>query len=190
MKGVEYLIKALPLIVEVFPQATLTIIGDGPDKGNLLDQAKALQIEKHVQFVGWVENKDLITYYEKASIVVVPSAWAEAFGLVTLEAMSAGRPVIGTRVGGIPEVIDDGVNGYLVEPKNPEQIAEKALKLLSEEELLKELGRNARKKAETFSIEKYVENLIKLYEQVIIKYKREKQGKWAVVAARTIDSNK
>ena len=190
MKGVEYLIKALPLIVEVFPQTTLTIIGDGPDKGNLLDQAKALQIEKHVQFVGWVENKDLITYYEKASIVVVPSAWAEAFGLVTLEAMSAGRPVIGTRVGGIPEVIDDGVNGYLVEPKNPEQIAEKALKLLSEEELLKELGRNARKKAETFSIEKYVENLIKLYEQVIIKYKREKQGKWAVVAARTIDSNK
>jgi len=79
--------------------------------------------------------------------------------------------VIGTNVGGIPEIIDDGVNGYLVESENPEQIAEKVIKLFSEEKLLKELGRNARKKAEEFSIEKHVDNLEKIYEEVMKKYK-------------------
>ena len=79
--------------------------------------------------------------------------------------------MIGTNVGGIPEIIDDGVNGYLVEPKNPEQLAEKVIKLFSEEKLLKELGRNARKKAEEFSIEKHVDNLEKIYKEVMKKYK-------------------
>jgi glycosyltransferase involved in cell wall biosynthesis len=79
--------------------------------------------------------------------------------------------VIGTNVGGIPEMIDDGVNGYLVEPEDPEQIAEKVVNIFSEEKILKELGRNARKKAEGFSIEKHVAKLEKVYKEVVNKYK-------------------
>jgi glycosyltransferase involved in cell wall biosynthesis len=171
IKGIEFLIQAIALIIKVVPQTTLTIIGEGSHKTDLFNLTKRLHLEKYIQFIGWVENKDLDTYYEKASIVVVPSADIEVFGLVILEAMSMGRPVIGTNVGGIPEIIDDGINGYLVEPKNPEQIAVKVIKLFSEGDLLTALGRNARKKAEEFRIEKHVDNLEKIYEEVMNKYK-------------------
>jgi len=103
--------------------------------------------------------------------VVIPSILPENFGLVILEAMGAGRPVIGTNVGGISEIIVDGVNGYLVEPQNPEQIAEKAIKLFSDEDVLKAFGKNARTKAEEFSLEKYAINLVHIYEQVMSTYK-------------------
>ena len=172
-KGIEFLIQAIAVVIKAFPQTTLTIIGEGSHKADLFNLTKYLQLEEHIQFIGWVENKDLDTYYEKASLVVVPSIWVETFGLVILEAMSAGRPVIGTNVGGIPEIIDDGVNGYLVEPENPEQIAEKVIQLFAEEKLLTELGRNARRKAEEFSVEKHLENLEKIYAEVIKKYKRQ-----------------
>lgn len=155
----------------MFPQTTLTIIGDGRNKNDLFDLTKKLQMEKYIQFRGWVDHKDLDTYYEKASIVVIPSVVPENFPTVCNEAMSAGRPVVGTNVGGIPEIIDDGVNGYLVEPEKPEQIAEKVIKLFSEEKLLKEFGRNARERAEEFSIEKHLEKLDKIYEEIISKYK-------------------
>lgn len=177
VKGIEFLIKALSLIIKVFPQTTMTIIGDGLNKTDLLNLIKNLQIEKYVQFRGWVENKDIDAYYEKASIVVIPSVWPENFPTVCNEAMSVGRPVIGTNIGGIPEMIDDGVNGYLVEPQNPEQIAEKVIKLFSEEKLLEELGRNARKKAEEFRIEKYVEKVEKVYEEMVMKYKQQNYPK-------------
>lgn len=170
IKGGEFLIQAIPFIIKAFPQTTLTIIGDGGNKSDLCHLTKKLQLEKQVQFRGWVEHKELDTYYEKASIVIIPSIGPENFPTVCNEAMSAGRPVIGTNLGGIPEIIDDGVNGYLVEPENPEQIAEKVIKLFSEENLLKDLGRNARKKAEEFSIRKYMDNLEKIYEEVIKKY--------------------
>jgi glycosyltransferase involved in cell wall biosynthesis len=171
VKGVEFLIKAIPLIIKVFPQSTLTIIGDGRDKTDLLNLTKKLQLEKYIQFIGWVEHKDIHTYYKKTSIVVIPSVWPENFPTVCNEAMSIGRPVIGTNVGGIPEIIDDGVNGYIVEPENPEQIAQNVIKLFLEENLLKGLGRNARKKAEEFSIERHLENLEKVYEEIMNKYK-------------------
>jgi len=173
IKGVEFLIQAMSIIIKAFPQTTLTIVGEGSQKINLFNLTQKLRLEEHIRFIGWVENKDLDTYYEKASLVVVPSISVEAFGLVILEAMSAGRPVIGTNVGGIPELIEEGVNGYLVAPGNPEQIADKVIKLFAEEKLLTELGRNARRKAEEFSAEKHLENLEKIYAEVIKKYKRQ-----------------
>jgi glycosyltransferase involved in cell wall biosynthesis len=169
-KGIEFVIQAMPFIIDQFPQATLTILGDGSYKSELLNLTKRLHLENRIRFVGWVDHSEIDAYYAKASIVLVPSVWVEIFGLVILEAMSAGRPVIGTRIGGIPEIIDDGVNGYLVEPQNPQQIAEKVLQLFLDEELLITLGRNARQKAETFSVEKHVDILEKVYAKIISKY--------------------
>ncbi len=173
IKGVEFLIQAIPFIIKVFPQTTLTIVGEGSHQADLFKLTQKLRLEEHIRFIGWVDNKDLDTYYEKASLVVVPSIWAETFGLVILEAMSAGRPVIGTNVGGIPELIEEGVNGYLVAPGNPAQIAEKVIKLFAQEKLLTELGRNARRKAEEFRVENHLEHLEKIYAELIKKYKRQ-----------------
>ena len=170
MKGVEFLIQAILSIIKVFPQTTLTIVGDGRYKADLFNLTQTLQLEKYIQFKGWIEHKELATYYEKASIVVIPSVVPENFPTVCNEAMSAGRSVIGTNVGGIPEIIDDGVNGYLVEPENPDQIAEKVIKLFSEENLLKVFGVNARKQAEEFCIEKYGDELEEIYGDIMKKY--------------------
>jgi glycosyltransferase involved in cell wall biosynthesis len=174
VKGVEFLIQAMTLIRDVFPQVTLTIIGDGSYKSELLNLTKRLHLENRIRLVGWVDHSEIDAYYEKASIVIIPSVWPENFPTVCNEAMSVGRPVIGTRIGGIPEIIDDGINGYLVEPKNPEQIAEKVIKLFAESTLLITMGRNARKKAEQFSIEKYAKKIGKIYEEIIRKNKNSK----------------
>ena len=79
IKGIEFLIKAIPFITKIFPQTSLTIIGEGQNKENLLNLTKDLHLEKRVHFRGWVKNKDLDTYYEKTSIVVIPSVLPEKF---------------------------------------------------------------------------------------------------------------
>lgn len=171
IKGAEFLIRAVSLIIKVFPQTTLTIIGEGVDKDDLVNLTTELQLTNHVHFTGWVDNEKLDPYYEAANIVVVPSICPDNFPTVCTEALSGGRPVIGTNMGGIPEIIDDGINGYIVEAASPEQIAEKVIHLFQDEELMKELGRNARKKAEELSIEKHVARLEKIYADVTNKYR-------------------
>lgn len=170
-KGVEYLLKAMLLIIEKFPTAHLNIVGDGEEKNNLEKLTKKLKLEKYVTFSGRIPNKKIGEYYKKATIVVIPSICPESFSLVGLEAMSAGRSVIGTCLGAIPEWLDEGITGYLVKAKNPKQIAEKATQLFSDRKLIEQMGKNTRKKAEQFSIEKHANKIEKIYLKVIKKYK-------------------
>src|SRR5262249_9952519 len=93
IKGVEFLIQAIPFIIKAFPKTTLTTVGDGGNKSDLCGLTKKLQLEQYVHFRGWVEHKELDSYYEKASIVVIPSVVPENFPTVCNEAMSAGTPV-------------------------------------------------------------------------------------------------
>lgn len=170
-KGIDFLLRAMPLIIRESPMVHLNIIGDGPEKEKLKKVAKELGIESNVFFVGWISNNGLEKYYKESTIVAVPSTLDEAFGLVGIEAMSVGRPVIASRVGGIPEWLEDGKTGFLVDPGKPEQIAEKVIQLLLDRKLLEQMGKNARKKAEQFSIERHVEKIEEVYEELIEKYK-------------------
>lgn len=170
-KGIEYLLNAMPYIIKRFPAIHLNIIGDGSEKEYFKKIVEQLNLVNNISFIGQASNKKLQNYYKNSTILVVPSICSESFGLVGPEAMSVGRPVIASRVGGIPEWLDDGKTGYLVEPGNPEQIAEKVIKLLSDRKLMELMGKNARKKAEQFSIEKHVDKLEKIYKKVIKKYK-------------------
>ena len=170
-KGVEYLLKAMLLIIEKFPTAHLNIVGDGEEKNNLEKLTKKLKLEKYVTFSGRIPNKKIGEYYKKTTIVVIPSICPESFSLVGLEAMSAGRAVIGTCLGAIPEWLDEGITGYLVKAKNPKQIAEKATQLFSDRKLIEQMGKNARKKAEQFTIEKHGDKIEKIYKELIEKYK-------------------
>lgn len=99
----------------------------------------------------------------------MPSIWPESFGKVGPEAMSVGRPIIGSKVGGIPDWLIDENTGYLVEPKNSQQITEKVLKLFSNKNLREEMGKNARKKAEEFSIEKQIDAIENIYNKLLNK---------------------
>ncbi len=111
IKGVQNLILAYSKLKPKFRNRKLIIVGDGEYREQLEKLTKSLNLEKNVIFCGKKEN--LEEYYRKASLVVVPSIWPEPFGIVIIEAMSYGVPVIASNVGGIPEIIKDSFNGYL-----------------------------------------------------------------------------
>lgn len=176
-KGAEYLLKAIPLIIKEIPTIHLDIIGDGDQKHKLECLSKELNLEKIVTFIGSVPYEKVERHYKDANIIVVPSVWHEPFGLIGPEAMSVGRPVIASNVGGIPEWLEDEKTGYLVEPGNSEQIAEKVIRLFSDRNLLEQMGGNARKKAEQFSIENHVIKIENIYKELVEKYKAKKVSK-------------
>lgn len=173
-KGVEYLLKAMIGITKKIPTVHLNITGSGPEKKNLEELVKQLKL-KNVSFIGQIPNKEIEQYYRMSNLIIVPSICEEVFPLVGIEAMSVGRPVIGSRVGGIPEWLDDGKTGFLVNPGNSAQIAEKVIQLFSNRKLMEKMGENGRKKAEKFDINNHIREIEKVYQEVIDKYKNNKQ---------------
>ena len=140
-KGVRYLIEAMNDI-----DAKLVIVGDGPLRAELEDQAKALSLD--ADFLGARTHDELREIYASADIFVAPSVKGkdgdmEGLGLVNLEAMSSGLVVIGSRSGGIVEIVEDGVTGLLVDEKNPQQIRDAINRVMSDAELASTLSANA-----------------------------------------------
>lgn len=173
VKGVRYLIEAVPLIIKKVPNIQLYILGDGQEKDSLFKLVNDIGLSNNIHFIGWQKSDDLKRYYRKSSVVIIPSIWPENFPTVCLEAMSIGRPVIGTKVGGIPEIIDDKVNGYLVKPKDSGQIAEKVIKLLLDKNLLKFMSKNSRIKSEKYNVNNYVTEIEEVYQNIRRKYENE-----------------
>ena len=139
-KGVEYLIKAAKDI-----KGTVLILGDGPERPFLEKLINDYKL-KNVRLLRYMkpdEELDFHAFYKRADVYVAPSVWKEPLGLVILEAMAAGCPVIATKTGGIGSIIKDGVNGFLVKPRDSKSIAEKVNLLLENEELRKKMAKKA-----------------------------------------------
>jgi glycosyltransferase involved in cell wall biosynthesis len=138
-KGTEFLIRAIPAVLEKFPDAKLLIVGAGPERDVLVRQVRELGLENRVIFLGFISKTDLIAYYHSADVFVLPSinraGKTEGLGVVLLEAMASGCPVIGSNVGGIPDIIVDGENGFLVPEQDPAALAEKIIQILSNDDL-------------------------------------------------------
>lgn len=166
-KGVDILLSAMTEILKNIPNARLIIVGDGSYRDELVKIAHSLNIGNQVEFRGHIARSEVKKVYEESAIILMPSIWPEAFGKVGIEAMSVGRPVIASDVGGINEWLIDGVTGYLVPPRDANAIAEKVKIILSNQELLQKMSKNAHDHATNFSIERHVERTIKLYEEVI-----------------------
>ncbi len=144
LKGILFLIKALPFVLNKFPETTLIIAGDGIEKERLIKLSKKFMVEKHIIFLGQIKNHDLVDYYNISDVFVIPSiinekGETEGLGVVLLEAMACKVPVIGSNVGGIPDIIKNKVTGLLVEPGKPEKIAKKIVTIFSNEELKNQL---------------------------------------------------
>jgi len=169
-KGVDYLIRAMPKIISKFPDAKLEIIGDGPEREHLMELSKTLGLMGSVFFRGKIPHEKISKYYQDSSIIIVPSIWPEPFGLIGPEAMSVGRPVIASNMGGIPEWLENGKTGFLVPPMNQDAIAKKVIYLLGKPKLMKQVGINGRKKAEKeFDVNEYVKKIERIYLEVIQK---------------------
>lgn len=147
-KGLDDLIEALPSI----PSARLTVVGDGVDRARL----EALASGRPVCFLGWKSHAELAEQYRCASVVVLPSSLVEGLPNVVLEAMAFGRPVVATRNGGILDVVQDGVNGALVEPGSPTQLSAAICWLLADNDRLRTLGLAARHTATAYAWETVV----------------------------------
>lgn len=135
-KGIKYLIMAMVDVIKNFPHAKLIIGGSGPEKDKLEKLSENLGIKDNVIFMGYIENSDLPKYYASSDLFVLPSIETkggdtEGLGVVLLEAMACGIPVIGSNIGGITDIIKDGGTGFLAQPENPDDIAEKIIELLS-----------------------------------------------------------
>lgn len=164
-KGLDRLIRALPYID---PSCHLIVSGDGPEVHIAMAVAQHLGVGPRVDWLGWMDKDRLARYYDAAAVVVVPSIWPEPFGLVGIEAMSYGKPVVAFNVGGIPEWLEDGVTGLLVKPYDVRKMAAKIDFLLQNPALAREMGQRGRKKVEAeFSKEKHTTTLLKIYSEVL-----------------------
>jgi glycosyltransferase involved in cell wall biosynthesis len=147
-KGLIYLIMAMREVVDTYPSATLLIGGDGPEKENLIQLCHELDLERNVVFLGFVPAEKIAERYASSDVFILPSIETkngdtEGLGVVLLEAMACGIPVIGSDIGGITDIIIDHKTGLLIRPGDPDDIAKKILLLLSDKELQKYLSRNA-----------------------------------------------
>ena len=165
-KGLDILIKAMPRILKEAQNTNLVLVGDGIMRDKLEALAKKLGVAEHVKFTGFVNKSEKIRYYKSADIFILPSLY-EIFGIVNLEAMACGIPVVASKVGGIPEVVKDGKNGLLIPPGNSEALADALIYLLENEDVREKMGKSGRKKVEGYSWERIAEETEKVYNEVL-----------------------
>lgn len=165
-KGVDVALKALEYLVYAkgFQHIKLRIVGDGPAVDSLRLMTRQLHLEEHVEFTGKVEHSLLKMHYQSAVALLVPSLWLEAFGLINMEAMRNGTPVIGSQIGGIPDIVKHGRTGFLFSPGDHENLAKCMERLYGRVAISKKLGRQGRDFARmNFSKELCYRRLLSVY---------------------------
>ena len=155
------LVDAFSLAIEKYPSMELWLVGDGPLRVKVKKKVEAKGLKEKVRFLGL--RDDIPDLLAEASILVLPSDW-EGVPLTVLEAMAAGKPVVATAVGGVPELVDEGKTGFLVPPQAPDALAGAILRLARDPELRKRMGEVARKRAlERFDIRQTAQAYGELY---------------------------
>ena len=177
LKGVDILVGALAQLER--RDFTLLIVG-GDDRSHglrheLESQAAALGISANIRFEGAVAHDRLPLYYSASDVCVVPSYY-ESFGLVAVEAMACGTPVVASRVGGLVSTVQDGVSGYLIPWRCPEPFAEKLEVLLNNPELRDNFGRAARKSVERFRWRSIALQVASVYDRSIAEHRAQEPG--------------
>ena len=165
VKGHLYLLQAMQIVIKSFPLAKLLIVGEGKMRLRLVQEVDALGIKQNVLFLPEAENtEDLLAAMD---IFVMPSL-QEGLGLALMEAMAQGLAVVGSAVGGIKALIQDEVNGLLVQPADAKSLSEAIIKLLSDSKLRQDLGKNARKFiTDNFSQTKMVDATERVYKKCL-----------------------
>jgi glycosyltransferase involved in cell wall biosynthesis len=174
-KGIDTLFKAIPTVIDNVPSARFDIVGSDTttsDGGSYKQHLSAILDKKYhnnVRFVGYVNNNRLAEYYSGCDIFVAPSLY-ESFGLIYLEAMAWGKPVIGCKVGGVPEVVYEGKTGLLVDPDDEKGLESAIIRLLSDESLRTEMGKcGVELVKDEFSIKKMITSTYIIYNDVLDK---------------------
>ena len=161
-KGLKYLLRAMAGVWAHFPQARLIVVGSGP----LLEDYRKL-VESHrvenVIFTGFVSSEDLPMYYQSCDVFCAPSTGQESFGIVLLEAMASGKPLVASDIPGYRFVVNHGVEGFLVPPKDEQALALSLVRLLADAQLRTKMGQAGMQRAEQFSWDKVAGRVLDFY---------------------------
>jgi glycosyltransferase involved in cell wall biosynthesis len=164
-KGYDYLIRALATVKREIPTVKLLIAGEGEEKNNLKNLVKSLDLSKEVILAGLCREVEKLFNFTK--LFVLPSLW-EGMPNAVLEAMAAAKPVVATRVGGVPELVIDGETGILVPPEDPESLARAIVKLLRHTAQANSMGNAGRERVqEHFSVTEMVTKTDRLYQELL-----------------------
>lgn len=165
-------VKRVPDVLEAFRllrargvDAALCLVGDGPDREEIEEHASRLGVIRHTLFVGYQDQVG--SWYDAFDVLVLPSA-NEGTPVVAIEALAAGCPVVATRVGGVPDVVEDGVTGYLVEPRDTQALADRLEQLARDPELRSRLGEGGHESVRTrYAVERLVADTDELYRSLL-----------------------
>jgi glycosyltransferase involved in cell wall biosynthesis len=163
-KALSVLLEAHAQVLEEIPEARLVIVGDGPERGLLEAAAQRLGVAHRTHFLGYRPDVDAIL---RASNVAAMSSDYEGTPVVSFECMANAVPLVATAVGGLPEVVDNGVTGLLVPPRAPHALAGAILELLKDPSLARQMGQAAAQRLPEFTIDASIRQLVTLYETLI-----------------------
>jgi len=165
VKGPEFLIKAAKYIISKYPDTYFIFTGDGPLENALNRKAREMGISENIIFLGWRDDvAKIISIYD---IFVLPSL-NEGMGRVLAEAMALGKPIVASNIGGIPDLVIHGKNGFLVPPKNPKELAKYIQVLIEDKDKREKMGLKGKEMSLNFSAEIMIEKIASLYEELLI----------------------
>jgi glycosyltransferase involved in cell wall biosynthesis len=174
-KNVDVIIKAFKFVTESVPNAKLIIVGEGPMKETWQEMATNIGLGERIMFLGNVSNSEKIRLLSKCSALALPSLF-EGFGLVILEAFAMKKPVLVSDVKPFDEIVDDGVDGFVLSNDNPFLWSEKIKYLLMNKTICKRMGENGKPKAyDKFGLEKSFAKMEELYKEVIQEFNRSEK---------------
>lgn len=168
-KGLEIIIQAMPTVVLEVPQVKLIIAGQGREdyKKKIEKMIEAFKIKENIEFLGQKSNEEILQLISKSEVMVVPEQWLSDFGpIILIEAMALGKPIVASRIGAIPEFIEDGINGFLVERNNSGQFAQKIIWLLKNKESASLIGKKAKERVRFLYNSDPVGKTLKVYKDL------------------------
>jgi phosphatidylinositol alpha-mannosyltransferase len=167
-KGFKYLLRAFGLVKEAVPEARLMVVGayDKEDKEPFVLYARRHRL-RDVRFIGYVSEDDLPRYYRTCHVFCAPSTGFESFGIILLEAMAAGKPIVASNIAGYRSVVEDGGEGLLVQPENERRLADALVRLLKDPDLRGRMGRQGQTKAADYSWDKVAQQVLDYYRELL-----------------------
>ena len=165
IKGVDILINAIAIVIRSIPDINVSIAGSGPQERELKSLAKRLNLDSHINFLGYVSEEEKYQYYKACKIVVVPSRW-DCQPITLFEAAASGKPVIASDMSN-PGIVEEGVTGLIFESEHVKDLADKILTLLNDDRLRETMGNIAKERVKDYDWSKIAEKTVEVYQEVI-----------------------
>lgn len=172
-KGVPVLVGAAGILRKTYSELQVDIVGGGRQMKRIKRMISKMELEDTVHLLGYKTSAEIAGLYQRSSLVAVPSMSPDNLPTVCIEAMGAGRPIVASRIGGLPELVEDGKTGFLVSPNDPQALAIGISRLLADPQLMEKMGKAGREKAEKeFAADPYIRNTLIEYDKIRAYHKK------------------